>query len=336
MPTDVVDGVRAMTDSSADATPTRRMGSRLRLVAGILLVIVSAAYLWRSLSGGIVQLRGFAYAIGIGEALLLLAGTTGTLLLSVAYHVLEVGRLQVHGQQPARVAMAYALGQIARYVPGKVVGVMFQVRLLTGRVRGSTIVMALLVQMLFDYAWTFAFAGILLASYFLNSGWPLLTLPLLMLALWHAHARLWCERLVLAVPFLRRFVDEPPSESYGRRAGLAITLVLMAEWLPMLLGMALGFGHELSFADGIVVGIAYLLAAVISLLVVVVPSGLVVREAAFVWIGVACGFPAPLLLFIGVVTRLALTAGELATALFCSLWSAATRSRSTAIGSTPP
>ena len=62
----------------------------------------------------------------------------------------------------------------------------------------------------------------------------------------------------------------------------------------------------------------YLLAAMLSLAVVVVPSGLVVREALFVWLGTASGFPPALLLFVAVVTRLAMTIGEALNAAFFS------------------
>ena len=78
----------------------------------------------------------------------------------------------------------------------------------------------------------------------------------------------------------------------------------------MLLGIGIALHGTLGLADAMLLGAVYLLAAVGSLLIIVVPSGLVVREALFVWLGSRYGFEPAMLLFLGLILRVALTFSE--------------------------
>ena len=303
-------------------TTSQSFARRLRILFAIAIVTVSIYYVWRALAVEIDQLEEIAYSIDALKSMFLAAGATGTLMLSVAYHVLEVARLESHNERSARVAQAYTLGQIARYVPGKVVGIMFQVQLLNGRVKARAIMVALLVQTAADYAWALTFGGVILAAYLLDSVWPLLAMPALVIALREGHANMLFERMIFALPYSRRLVGQPEGSLESRRPAWLITSVLATVWLPLMFGIAGAFSNMMSFTDGLVVATVYIVAIVASLAVVVVPSGLIVREAAFVAIGTTCGFSAPLLLFVGILARLMLTLAELFSAMVCILWAA--------------
>ena len=283
---------------------------RVRQVAGLLLLVLSVFYLLRSIDDGLAGLYESARSLTFLEGSLLVLGVLGTLALSTAYHILTLLRLQRHGIPPTRVGAAYAIGQIVRYIPGKIVGVVFQISYLGGRIRATNVVLSLLVQTLYDYAWTFVFAGIVLWCWHKGSLLPALAfLPISILLLW-AHSHGICERIIRALPLLNRIV--PDRIDVGGHMPLAgpITAILVTEWLPMLLGIALAFRSAHGFNDGLALAALYLLAAMLSLAVVVVPSGLGVREAIFVWLGAASGFPPALLLFVAVVIRLAMTIAE--------------------------
>ena len=295
---------------------TARRG--VRQLAGLILLTLSAFYLLRSINGGLADLPKSVHSLTFPEGIALVLGVLGTLVLSTAYHILTLSRLQQHGIPPIRVGAAYTLGQIARYIPGKVVGVIFQISYLGNSIRATNVVLSLLVQTLYDYAWTFTFAGIVLWCWHIDSLLPALTFLPISGLLWWAHSHGTCERIIQALPLLHRLVPERIHIDHRMPRACTTTAILLTEWLPMMLGIALAFRSVYGFSDGAALAALYLLAAMLSLAVVVVPSGLVVREALFVWLGTASGFPPALLLFVAVVTRLAMTIGEALNAAFFS------------------
>lgn len=290
----------------------RRHRVFLRRLASTVLVLVSTLYIYRALSGSIDQLAEFDLSLEAAELVFLLLGVLGTLILSTLYHVVAVRRVEAHAATDTRVALAYALGQVMRYVPGKVFGIVFQINFLSGQVRGASIAMALLVQMFHDYAWTFVLVASVLLSAKLSSAWPMVaTVPALALV-WLIHREGILERLLAQPGFLRRFLGDPGASQRRRpaKAWLATALIALV-WIPMLLGVGIGFGGLFGMETALVLGVLYLAAALISLLVVVVPSGLVIREALFVWIGAQYGIQPATLVFVGLLLRICLTASEI-------------------------
>ncbi len=286
----------------------------LRNMLGLALLAGSGLYMYRILASNLDQLAHSNYSINVVEAVCLTLGILGTLVLASIYHVLAVRRLEPNSVPATRIGLAYALGQVLRYIPGKIVGVVFEVRFLAGKVRASTVTLALVVHTLYDYGWTLAFAGTVLLCSASRTLWPLALLPPLVIAIWWAHLHGWCERSLAFPGPIRRWLGtgqlqhlrKPP---YATRA----TLTLVLGWLPMLLGIGVALSGNLGLPDALLLGVAYLLAALGSLLVVVVPSGLIVREALFVWLGSRYGFQPPMLLFLSLVLRAAMTFAEVLT-----------------------
>lgn len=289
----------------------RRHRTAVRQLVAAILMLASAFYVYQAISDSIDQLDVSAFPLAAPGLALVVLGTLGTLVLSTLYHVVAVRRIEPHQAAGARVGLAYALGQVMRYVPGKVFGIVFQIKFLSGQVRGATIAIALLVQTFYDYAWTFALVACVLLSAHLSSGWPMALLPLVLVLVWMVHREGYLERLLSRPAFLRRFLADPVAGP-GRRpdGALPATLLVAAVWLPMLAGIGLGLGGLFGMESAVVLGALYLAAAVLSLLLVVVPSGLVVREALFVWLGAEYGLQPAALVFVGLLLRVCLTACE--------------------------
>lgn len=288
-----------------------RLRRPLRNVLGLALIALSGVYVYGILEESVDELGRGTHALGVGEWSALLLGIVGTLVLSTLYHVLATRRIEDVDLPSTRIAVAYALGQIVRYVPGKVVGVLFQARYLSGSVRASTVGLALVVQTVYDYVWTFAFAGSILLCATFQTTWPLLALTPVGCVLWQSHVKGWCERGLLLARPLRRLFEDRQLQQLRRpaHAGVA-TLVLLGEWIPMLLGIGFALDATLGLGNALLLGAIYMVAAVGSLLVFVVPSGLVVREALFVWMGVRYGFEPAMLVFVGLALRAAMTVAE--------------------------
>ncbi len=307
-----------MTDHTKVPTDRSSAISRLlrRLAAGIVMV-VSGVYLWHSLRGQVGQLPLLRLWMPMSFWIPLFAGCVVTLLLGVAYHVIAVRRLApVSSASITDIALAYTLGQLARYIPGKVVGLLFQVKLLEGRVPPGSVLFALVVQTVYDYAWAVLFCAAVLGYAFDGTlTAAIAVLALAVYGLWYSHRHALCERLLARVMPARwkPDLDSAAIQSRAWSASLALTMV----WSPMLAGLALGLAGHLEVLDALQLGCYYILAAMGSLLVFIVPSGLALREALFVWLGQKAGADPTLLLFIGVAFRICLTLAEIASAALC-------------------
>lgn len=295
----------------------------LRRLVVAVLILMSAAYITGTMADRWQDLSVSAFSLGALNWITLCAGTIGTLALSALYHVLLLRGIETHDVPATQIARAYVLGQIVRYIPGKIAGVAFQVGLLGGRVRAGSILLALLVQTVHDYAWAFAFCGVLAWALLSDSALPLLTFAPLILLLRTLHYSRMIERIIANLPILRaHMLPLPTLESKHASASAAI---LFLTWVPMLAAMPFAFSPVLNTHDALLAGLLYSIAAVISLAIIVVPSGLVVREAIFVWLGGNAGIPADTLLFVAVAARISMTIAEVITALMVVLLEACRR-----------
>lgn len=290
----------------------------IRGVLMALVMLASCAYLWSSLESQVSALGQTQRAMPAAFWPALTIGCLGTLLLGVAYHVVEIRRLVPSSRTSAgQVALAYALGQIARYIPGKVIGVIFQAKLLEGRVPSTSLVLALVVQTVYDYAWAVTSCGLLIWAAAAGAGWiAAMALVAVVLVVWLAHSRAWCERMLVAM-FPKRWSPILDARAVRSLAPLATALLALV-WIPLLAGLIAGLHGEINLQSALQLGCYYILASMASLLVVIIPSGIALREALFVWIGREAGADPALLVFLGIGIRVCLTGAEIGTALLCA------------------
>jgi hypothetical protein len=111
--------------------------------------------------------------------------------------------------------------------------------------------------------------------------------------------------------------DIPPA-SLGH-ATRSVT-ILSLEWLFYFLAWVL-MATPLDWVQAVTLSLYYSLAAFAGALTVVMPSGLMVREAGFLGLGILAGFPADQLILLGVLARLALTVADLVTATAVTVFS---------------
>lgn len=309
--------------SKGKDTTTASWQRWLRRFVVAILILIAAAYITDIMADRWHDLSVSAFSLGALHWITLCAGITGTLTLSALYHVLLLRGIEAHDVPATRIARAYALGQIVRYIPGKVAGVAFQVGLLGGSVRAGSILLALLVQAIHDYAWAFAFCGVLAWILLTDSALPLLTFAPLILLLHTLHYHRMIERIIAGLPFLHTHI--PPLPTLEPKHASTATATLFLTWVPMLAVMPFAFSPVLDKHDALLAGLLYLIAAVVSLAIIVVPSGLVVREAIFVWLGGHAGMPADTLFFIALATRISMTIAEVITVLMIVLLEAGQR-----------
>ncbi len=282
----------------------------LRRGVGVVLSISGLLFVMHALHGQFADFPAAASAIPpmIFPALALLA--TLSALFTASLHA-EIVAATVHHVDSARVRYAYAASQVARYVPGKVFGVILEAQMLAPVLGIGQVVAATLLQTLLTYIWAGTLSICILGALGLDSAWPSLLALIVLILLWLAQRNRWPERLHRTLSVRTRgMTTQLQSNESSRRNAQRVTLLLAVQWIPFL-----GIWVMLAAADYGIAGASwlcasYLLASIAGSLLFLLPSGLVVREAAFVWLGVLYGLPASSLVAWAVVVRLALTSAD--------------------------
>ncbi len=285
-------------------SPWRRWGG---LAAGLLVL----GFLGWALADGWTAVADYDWEIHPG----LLAA--GCLVLLLFYLASGLGwgaiadRLH-HPGPPARVTLSiWARSLLGRYVPGSVVMVVGRVVLSHERgVPRRTTVAAMAYEQLLSVG-VAAGGGVVFLALYGNQGdgrtWLLVLLPLGLLGL---HPRIfgpvssWLLRKAGREPLPRLIATRP---LLGIVAWYTATAVILALGIWLVVRSAAG-----PEAGGpAFVGLAFLLSFAVSMLVVIFPSGLGIREGAFA-LALAQNVPGSVAVALSVGTRLVLTLVELA------------------------
>lgn len=292
--------------------------SRWRRFLSPACVVVALAYVSWMLWGHLDDLRASIKGIVPSGIVAFVLLATISIAITTAYHATLLGKL-VPSQLPRlRASSAYAVGQIVRYLPGKVWGLLYEANVLRGRADLGSITLSVLVQTMLGYGWAMMLAVTVLLGAYTRTAEPFLLLLPAAWALWLAHRKPWPWRLIANVPLLgKRLGRRPPG--LGAMESLRLSGLLVFNWLPFLAGWIFLLAGSHSSSEALAFGAAYIVASIATTVLIVVPSGLVVREALFTWIGTAIGFPVSDLLLYGVVVRVILTVADLLNAgMFCA------------------
>ncbi|MFJ8581763.1 lysylphosphatidylglycerol synthase domain-containing protein [Micromonospora sp. NPDC093277] len=289
--------------------PWRRRLWRMVTVAFGLVVTAAVARALANQDWSVVAVllrRRDGAQIGLLLAGALLAAMVGPLLGMLSWRavLLELGP----PVSPARLVRIFFVGFLAKYVPGKVPGVVAAIKVATanGVTLSRTLVAGTLSTLLVHL--TGLTVGLLTGAQVLGgqAGWLVLpALPVLVAVCWPGvlgHT----ARLVLRL--LRR--PEPAAAVSGRAVRVAVlwqTLSWLVSGLHLWL-LAVAMGAPAGRALPLCVG-AFGLATVVGVLAVVVPDGLGVREAVLSG-ALALVLPVPSAVAVAVASRLVTTVGE--------------------------
>ena len=283
-------------------------------IVGWIAAAVALAYLvhvvWEQRGDVAHALGAVSWPWMLGAAL----AFTGMAVIKGAYHALLVSQLEPGSAISRRaVGCAFLVGQLLRYLPGKIWGLVYQANRLQGVCRPSTVVAANGLQMAIGAAVSVTLFGALaLAHVGMDVAVVSVLLALLGAALAHRHfaAVSWALHRLL-----RR--DAPVPWTLRATSPVIATAValVVADWLLFIAGFfALGAGLA-SFADAVRIAVGYAGASIAAMAAVAVPAGLGVREALFVSTSDLTGQTAGALLALGVLARLTMMAGDAAAAL---------------------
>ena len=279
--------------------------ARNRRVGGFLVILGSLFFVY-SLHDSFVSAGQYARDISTRNFIPgILAATAGMYLFALIFAVLLNDELD----RPValwRAIVAYNLSAIARYVPGRIWGVFYQVDRLgnPGAIVRANVRLAAAAM-----THSTGIAGAILV-YFHGQFFGNLRGAAAALVYFIALAAV-CLILVMRRP---NFSERPSAEC--RRSNPVMTIgAFQLEWITFILVWSFLLKADSSWADIVVVAAAYSLAWMIGIALVIFPAGLVAREGSFVMAGEWLSYPVPKLLYWAAAARVCFTLAELLAAL---------------------
>lgn len=224
-----------------------------------------------------------------------------TLLFKAWVHLLILGKYRLPSVTGLQTVAAYANGQIVKYIPGKVLGVVSQSIRMADLAKASIIWEANVTQYLITNIVSVLVLAMLAAGFFLGDLFAVLPGMLL---------------LCLTIPLLVRnilthlfnyvtgFFAINPIEPQGHswKQASFILFCLCVEWVFYFMIWYYLSGGESPFF--LYIGWFYAVASWLALMAFVVPGGVLVREAIFIWLGSLFGLPIGQLFFYSIVFRI--------------------------------
>ncbi len=273
-----------------------------------LLLGMSLIAIYYIITPAIREIRSTDFSISIIDCLLAIFFCLLVLLFKAWVHVLILGKYRLPSMTWLQAFAAYANGQVIRYIPGKVLGVISQSIRMADVAKASIIWEANVTQYLITNIISILVLATLSACFFLGS--LLVALPGVLL-LCFAIPLLTRNTLTRAFNYVADFFSVTLVESQGHswRQATLILLCLCIEWVFYFMIWYYLTGRESPFF--LHIGWFYAAASWLALLVVVVPNGVLVREAVFLWLGSLFGLSVGQLLFYGIAYRILYIACEI-------------------------
>lgn len=243
-----------------------------------------------------------------------------TVIVTSYVYFLLLGRV-VPGPLPAMNVIApYLTSQVVRYLPGKIWGIFYQVQAMSKWVQTSDTVKINIEQFLLSHMNSIAIAACLYMYYSKGIGAALIVLVVAMTIVF----------LFIRSSFLHTaistFSGSPSAtnesfavKKYNRKDGLVFSL-FQVEWIIYILACAMILPENYYLNEVIIVAVIYAVASLIGWVAFMIPSGIVVREASFVWLSSLFGFDAVDMFTFSIVFRMANMVAEIMCAFFCILF----------------
>ena len=217
------------------------------------------------------------------------------------------------------VALDYFPAQVAKYLPGKVWGIIYQAERMAKSVRAVHTWQVNIELMVWFMLQVVVVVGGLFAWQWGGAPTLSITLALLWVLMFIVIRSGQTQKVIAWICHRfsrhRPLCASPMTSACTIRFLVALTLESAAYITVWFLLLPAGNG----FSQAWLVASAYLLAWVIGVIVLVVPNGIFVREASFVAIGQTLGLPQELLLPYSVYARLFFMAADIAAAAFWRL-----------------
>jgi len=279
-----------------------------------LLGFISLLYISYVIYNSIHSINNITTYISLKNITIALIPCLFMLLFQSLLHVLIIE--DIEGKRitsKIKLMASYSTSQIIRYLPGKVLGIIYQSEKLEKIVPKKTIWIANIHQTVINLgnsvivlitvyimlslgmylAITFAFISLLFLFFFIKQNFT----------------------YKLFNKFTSKNLKKLSLPSIKNNKVITEIIFLELEWLFYLLTWYLLSPNDIYGNGFILIGVAYAAASFIGMLAFIIPSGWLVREASFIWIGGVVGLSQNLLLVYSVIARVLFIVGDLLWAL---------------------
>lgn len=299
----------------------RNITINAKILLPYLFVAISIFYIYIEIKSGLQKVDFNRYIVSPSDAAILVFGCLGTIMLSAIYHV-QLMRFKFGSvSPPSLIAHAYSVGQLIRYIPGRILGIVFHIGILRTKQATKEVLSALVVQTVYDYVWATILCSVFFVYFFKEDVFIFLALIPASLVTFFAHKQQWVSKLMIvsfALIGQARRIEIASSVSRGK--SVLMTAIVVTVWVPLMLGFVFSYGDIFGKKDALFISICYIMSAMLSLLVFFVPSGIGIREAGFIFLGGATGYESSSLVFVAISARIALIVADvLNAALFILL-----------------
>ena len=276
-----------------------------------LVMVSSAALILHSVSKNYTALS----ALSFQPAPALLLALFPLILMHFVKGLVHLKLLRKEGltaETDLQILTSFFLSQVARYFPGKVMGIAVQSLHLTGSVTGRTVWRANFTQYIITNFYTVLFLSVLLLAYSTHHGSYLaLLLPVCLVTCLFLRSNISVLVFDWLLNVLKKSGERTDTGAWNKRSLASILVFLNLEWVCYFGFWVIVSLDTFTLYNAIVFGSIYAAASFLGMLVVVMPSGLLVREASFVWLGTVFGFGELHLIVYGVLARLLFTLSDL-------------------------
>lgn len=295
------------------------MRTARRILSFIALPVAIGFLAWALRDTGPELRAALARIDAVSLALAALA-SVAMLLFKARYHIDVCERITGRRGLAARIVPAYFVAQVVRYLPGKIWGVVYQADRLAHDLGGGAVIATNVYQMIATNLASLGVIAAVLGAAWSGASWPLLGIPLTLLAIEGLHRSRVTETALFA-RLARIGAGELPSagSSPPRLAGRG-TLWLTLDWLAYLAVFLVLAPAGFGLTDSLLVACLYAGASLLAILAVAVPAGLAVREALFLSLGSGAGADLVELASLALLVRLVFTLAELICVPLARAW----------------
>ncbi len=284
---------------------------------------VSLGVIGYSLVGHYGKLDSPAANLRLGMVLLALLPVVCTLLAKALLHVVILRHGRPVPGNTLRNLSAYAHGQIVRYVPGKLWGIIFQSFLIAGTFSSKAIWEANFIQYVMTNTYTIVMLMFLYSALVLKTTSFFPVIAGLGVLLYVVLQRGYFSMLFNHMVGLFRWKAPVVEHTKWASEVVVIALILLSlDWIFYFLAWYLILPESMSWADAVLIAGCYAAGALIGVAVFIMPSGILVREASFIWVGALLGYATDTLFVYSIVARILFTVSDVL--LFAALYSVST------------
>ena len=249
----------------------------------VIIFLLATVYLFFAAIPGYQPAIAFSQKISVGNLVLALVSAVLMLLLKAMYHLLLIRQLTSKYYHFSNIGPSYLQSQIVRYLPGKIWGLVYQSQQLKGQASGPVVVLVNLFQLLNTNILAVGIIFAVIVGQIYGNLWLIIILILAvgiteLLHCFPYYQMILVRTLAKFLNRLRQSLPEQPLTALPIRG----TLILLLEWLCFVLIFYFLFHHSYTWDEVLLVAVWYASASLIAILAIVVPAGLVVREAIFI------------------------------------------------------